>query len=217
MEVNVSETLRYLGYRGKAAENSVLDCIHSCAQELMQEAAPRQIVRRIALAWESDGSLSLGGISVHSRDLSAHLSGCREAYLFAATLGARVDICLERCARISMTRAVVMQACAASLIESWCDECEIPLSAEAAKDGLFLRPRYSPGYGDFPIEHQQELLAVLDCARRINLTMTEGYMLAPTKSVTAVIGLTSDKTSCHIRRCMNCTAKNCPFRKEDAQ
>ena len=36
MQVNVSEALRYLGYRGKKAEDSVLDCINSCAQELMR-------------------------------------------------------------------------------------------------------------------------------------------------------------------------------------
>ncbi len=216
MQINPSEVLRYLGYRGKPADQVVRNTIASCSEELLREAAPRQIYRRVALRLKED-RISFAGITIHSRDLAAHLSGCGEAYLFAATLGARVDICLERCSRVSMARAVVMQACAASLIESWCDECEIPLSQEAATDGLYLRPRYSPGYGDFSIEHQREVLALLDCARRINLTMTEGYMLTPTKSVTAIIGLTPDKTSCHIRRCMNCTAKNCPFRKEDSQ
>ena len=41
------------------------------------------------------------------------------------------------------------------------------------------------------------------------------FVLAPSKSVTAIIGFTHEDTTCHIARCMTCTAKNCPFRKED--
>ena len=111
-------------------------------------------------------------------------------------------------------RAVVMQACAASLIESYCDECQEPIAQEAASRGLYLRPRYSPGYGDFDISYQREFLTVLDCPKRIGLTMTDSFMLAPSKSVTAVIGLTAEAQSCHIAKCMTCKAKSCPFRKD---
>ena len=88
-----------------------------------------------------------------------------------------------------MARAVVLQACAAAELEEYCDEQQKKISTELEKSGLYLRPRFSPGYGDFPIEFQEPIMRMLDCAKKIGLTMTDSYMMSPTKSVTAIIGI----------------------------
>ncbi|MBS5623287.1 MAG: Vitamin B12 dependent methionine synthase activation subunit [Clostridium sp.] len=214
MKIDQREALRYLGYKGSEPDAEILCTIADCARELEEVATPHHILQAVTLSKPDADTLEFAGMVVHSRDLFQHLSGCEEAVLFAATLGAPVDLRLERCAKVSMSRAVVMQACAASLIESYCDECQEPIAQEAASRGLYLRPRYSPGYGDFDISYQREFLTVLDCPKRIGLTMTDSFMLAPSKSVTAVIGLTAEAQSCHIAKCMTCKAKSCPFRKD---
>lgn len=214
MKIDQREVLRYLGYKNSEPDAEILCTIADCARELEDAATPHHILQTVTLSRPEENTLEFAGMVVHSRDLFQHLSGCKEAVLFAATLGAPVDLRLERCAKVSMSRAVVMQACAASLIESYCDECQEPVAREAAGRGLYLRPRYSPGYGDFDISYQREFLTVLDCPKRIGLTMTDSFMLAPSKSVTAVIGLTAEAQSCHIAKCMTCKAKSCPFRKD---
>lgn len=214
MKIDQREVLRYLGYKGSEPGAEILHTIADCTRELEEAATPHHILQAVELSRPNADTLEFAGMVVHSRDLFQHLSGCDEAVLFAATLGAPVDLRLERCAKVSMSRAVVMQACAASLIESYCDECQEPIAQEAASRGLYLRPRYSPGYGDFDISYQREFLTVLDCPKRIGLTMTDSFMLAPSKSVTAVIGLTAEVQSCHIAKCMTCKAKSCPFRKD---
>ena len=213
MKIDQREVLRYLGYKGSEPDAEILHTIADCTRELEEAATPHHILQAVELSRPNADTLEFAGMVVHSRDLFQHLSGCDEAVLFAATLGAPVDLRLERCAKVS-SRAVVMQACAASLIESYCDECQEPIAQEAASRGLYLRPRYSPGYGDFDISYQREFLTVLDCPKRIGLTMTDSFMLAPSKSVTAVIGLTAEAQSCHIAKCMTCKAKSCPFRKD---
>jgi hypothetical protein len=55
--------------------------------------------------------------------------------------------------------------------------------------GLTITRRFSPGYGDLPLDIQPALLAVLDAERRIGLTCTQSLILLPRKSVTALIGL----------------------------
>ena len=50
-----------------------------------------------------------------------------------------------------MSRAVVMQACAAAYLEQFCDEIQEKIGIEMEKEGKYLRPRFSPGYGDFSI------------------------------------------------------------------
>ena len=99
-----------------------------------------------------------------------------------------------------MSRAVIMQASAAAVIEAYCDACQKELSDEAAKEGFYLRSRFSPGYGD--------------SSKRIGLTVTDSMMLTPTKSVTAVMGLTRERESCNVHKCASCDAVDCPFRQE---
>ena len=49
--------------------------------------------------------------------------------------------------------------------------------------------RFSPGYGDRPLSMQDDLLAAVEAGKRIGLATTQGHMLTPMKSVTAIIGL----------------------------
>ena len=86
------------------------------------------------------------------------------------------------------------------------------LQREAAARGLKLRPRFSPGYGDFSIAHQRDITRELDTARRLGLTVTESLMLAPMKSVTAVIGL-SETGGCTGGGCEACAKTDCDFRR----
>ena len=124
MKIDQREALRYLGYKGSEPDAEILHTIADCARELEESATPHHILQAVELSRPNADTLEFAGMIVHSRDLFQHLSGCEEAVLFAATLGAPVDLRLERCAKVSMSRAVVMQACAASLIESYCDECQ---------------------------------------------------------------------------------------------
>jgi hypothetical protein len=209
---DVKEVLRYLGYRGNPGDKQILETIDSCVAELGRAVTPRSVSQPLAVTLK-DNAVLLGSLQIESNDLLGHIDGCKEAILFAATLGTQADFLLERTSKMDMSRAVVLQACAAAMMESYCDECELEFSVEAAQRGLYLRPRYSPGYGDFSIRYQHDLLRILGSQKKIGLTATDGCMLVPTKSVTAVIGLTSEKTSCHIAKCMGCKSTNCPFRK----
>ena len=51
--------------------------------------------------------------------------------------------------------------------------------------------RFSPGYGDLPIEVQKDFLPLLDAERRLGITLSESCLMAPSKSVTAIIGVAS--------------------------
>lgn len=213
MKTVEQEALRYLGYRGKPAENRVMKMLSLCLEELSESCPGRWVSRRFQLR-HGNGFVEIGDLKVESRDLAAHLTGCGEAELFAATLGAPADRILERYSKTDLGMAAIFQAAAAARIESCCDEAENEIARETSRRGLFLRPRYSPGYGDFSILHQCDILRILDTQKRIGLFLTDSFMLVPAKSVTAVIGLTTDRTHCNISRCMECGASDCPFRKE---
>ena len=133
--------------------------------------------------------------------------------LFGATLGAGTDQLIRRASVSDMAKAVIMQACAAAFLEEYCDEEQLRIGREMEDQGLYLRPRFSPGYGDFDIRYQEPLMRILDCAKSIGLTMTDSFMMTPTKSVTAVIGASPVKERCPTAGCEACGKKDCKYRR----
>ena len=212
-EIDWKEARRYLGLHrpGGNVDEQLEASLRSCGAELEATARPRAVWRRFPLTVEN-GMVTCAGMVIPSAHLARHLKSCGEVYLFAATLGAETDRLLRRSAVTQVSRAVILQACAASLLEAYCDECCDGLAHEVAPEGLFLRPRFSPGYGDFPIAFQRPLLEALEASKRIGLTATETMMLTPTKSVTAVVGL-SPTPWCPPTGCAACGKTDCAFRK----
>lgn len=213
MEHIVREAVRYLGYGKNEADEKTFQLIRECFEELEGIAKKRIVYRVFDLCTTEDGCVEIENMRIRSKGLSKNLKGCDKIILLGATLGVEVDLAMKRHSYTDMARTVVLQACAAAMLEEYLDECQQKIGEEMEKEGYYLRPRFSPGYGDFSILHQKEILAMADTARRIGLTMTQSSMLIPTKSVTALIGLSREKQSCHIKGCEACGKTDCAYRR----
>lgn len=213
MDTRTKEAVRYLGYGKHAVDDYTLALVESSFEEL-EEAAGRRIIYRIFdLDIQENGCIQIGQMNIDSRNLKKNMNGCEKAIVLGATLGARVDMLMRRHSLTDMARVVTLQACATTLLEEYLDEWQRKMDEEMEEEGLYLRPRFSPGYGDFSIGHQEEILRMLDAAKTIGLTMTAGGMLTPVKSVTAVIGLSRIKAPCHIKGCEACEKADCMYRR----
>ena len=199
MDARTKEAIRYLGYGRHAVDDHTLKLVESCFEELSQAACGRIVYRIFELEFPESGRILL--------------TGCKKAVLLGATLGPKVDLLLRKYSIGDMARVVTLQACAAAMLEEYLDEWQTALEADMKKEGYYIRPRFSPGYGDFDIAHQDMILRMLDTAKKIGLTLTGGNMLTPSKSVTAVIGLSETETSCHIKGCEACQKKDCAYRR----
>ena len=214
MDKRTREAVRYLGYGNHAVDEDTLLLIESSFQEL-SEAADKRIVYRIFNLCLADGDeLMIDGLKIKSHSLSRNLKGCESVFLLGATLGTRVDLLLRRYAVGEMARSVTLQACAAALLEEYLDEWQKERRAELAETGQYLRPRFSPGYGDFSILCQEPILRMLDTAKTIGLSMTDGYMLTPSKSVTALAGISWEETPCHSKGSEECGKTDCLYRRD---
>ena len=151
---------------------------------------------------------------IYSIRARSALKQCEKLILFGATLGTGADRLITRASLTDMAKAVVLQACAAAMLEEYCDACQREIAKQQEKEGWYLRPRFSPGYGDFDIQYQKPLMQMLDCAKTIGLTMTDSFMMTPTKSVTAVIGMSRIKERCPIQGCEICEKKDCEYRRD---
>lgn len=213
MDTRTKEAIRYLGYGSHAVDDHTLALVESSFAELDQIAGKRIIYRIFDVSFKETDRLQIGKLNIISKNLGKNLEGCQSAVILGATLGAGVDMLLRKYALTDMARVVTLQACAAAMLEEYLDECQQSIGKELEKDRLYLRPRFSPGYGDFPIEHQKMILRMLDTAKTIGLTMTDSSMLTPTKSVTAVIGVSRSEEPCHMKGCEACEKKDCIYRR----
>ena len=140
-------------------------------------------------------------------DVERLLQGCREVILMGATLGAPMDERIRRESLMDMALGLAVNACDAALLEEYLNGLSLPL-----REGEFATPRFSPGYGDLPLETQPMFLSRLK-ASAIGLYETSAHMLAPEKSVTALCGVTHEKRGQCIRKCDLCPNAACPFRE----
>ena len=206
------QVCRYLGCRGEV-EPALAERIRALTHQAEEAAQPRTASRIFPLSFPGGDRLALGPLTVESAALRKNLAGCEEVILFAATLGVGVDRLIARSGAGRVSDAAVYQAAGAALIEEVCDQAWEELRRAGEAEGWHLRPRFSPGYGDFSLSCQRELLTLLRAPETIGLTTGESMLLLPTKSVTAVMGRSRLALPCHRTGCEACGKTDCAFRR----
>jgi len=214
-KVDKAEALRYLGFKGQDISDDVKNTIDEMVERCEKITTPSFRTVQFTLKRTNGGILLVGtNVTLDGVDIAAHLAGCNSAVLLAATLGQAFDREMRVLEASDMVKAFIFDSCASSLIESVCDYAQSEVEKSAAKSGLFITDRYSPGYGDLPLEIQPAFLKILDTQRKIGLYCTDTCLMMPTKSVTAIIGLKLTKPELLRRSCENCKLKeSCEFRK----
>ncbi len=211
--INRTEAFRYLGIKG-APDNATLQLANECEKILLSEMTPKFCWSYAEISQHSDNSVKLSGytLSLEGNDVSSHLDGCCGVVLLAATLGNSVDMLLRKTQAQDMAKAVILDAMASAVIEQVCDEAEKEI-AEKLENNHFTW-RFSPGYGDFPIEVQKDFLTALNAQKVIGLCASQSGMLTPTKSVTAVIGVHEKSVKNKKHSCESCNMRDrCNYRK----
>ncbi len=212
MELNVSEALRYLGVRG-APDPPLLSQLSAAADRLARAAPPRWVWRAYPLAFGPEGpALEGAGLALPGEMAARMLGGCAQAAVLICTLGAAFEALLRAEQARGIARAALLDACGSAWVEAGCDEAQAEISARFP--GLHPTDRFSPGYGDLPLSLQRDICGALDAPRRLGVQVTDSLLLNPSKTVTAVIGLSDRPQPARIRGCAYCDLReNCQYRK----
>lgn len=205
IEIKNSEVSLYLGYYGTKADSETEKLIEECKTEFLSAASFKACFAEVEVSI-TDNTVDLGFMSVNSESLAKNLRGCDKAYVFAATTGIEAHRLISRNALISPLKGTVTDCVGSAAIEAFCDKIN-----NSFGDVDYLRPRFSPGYGDMPLECQKEITAFLETKKKIGLCLTESMMMSPVKSVTAIIGIGKEKNKCTGPGCMVCSRNNCPY------
>lgn len=206
------ETLRYLGCGGSQPDERTLILVDNALEKLILTCRPRSTYKMVNMTAEADRIMLEGGTVFNSASLGRALCGCSQMMAFGATLGVEADTLIRKESLRNIASGAAVQAAATALIEEYCDEMQAELEKMLAAEGRTLGDRFSPGYGDFELRHQRELFALLDCPKKIGLTLTEDFIMIPSKSVTAVMAV--DGNCGRQLGCEYCGKKDCLYRRK---
>ncbi len=185
---DLNEVARYLGYRRVTSPDTNVGALMEKAAREMQTVMKPQAVFEIFDLSMVNQELRFADVTLHSCDLSRNLDSCSKVALLAATIGPQVDALIRRHSSLDPVYASILQATGAMFIEELVDITNSEIKKIAAAQGLKTKPRYSPGYGDVPLQVQKDFFRLLPCTR-IGLTLMDTLIMAPEKSVTAFVGI----------------------------
>ena len=184
--VDRREILRYAGVSGQIPE--VEQLMQSCLDEVQGKLCYRVCYGEFALFLDGK-SVDFGFMKADSCSLQSRLLGCDRAVVFAATVGIEIDRLITKYGKVEPSRALMLQAVGTERVEALCDAFCHDLACRVQVEGRTTRPRFSPGYGDLSLQLQRDVLGVLQASTRIGLTLSDHFLMSPSKSVTAIVGI----------------------------
>ena len=162
-------------------EHSVVDV---CIEEFNKVVDYRYVYNCVSVVFKGDHVCNLGFGDIASKNLCDVLRGCKNALILAITTGIGVDRLLNRLSVTSAAKHFITDAVASAAAESFCDYMDDMLRIDVDKPH-----RFSPGYGDLPLEIQPDLLGVLNASKNAGITINNSLLMTPVKSITAIMGV----------------------------
>lgn len=164
--------------------------------------------------------LDAGDLPVQGMSLAKHLEGCDRLVLSAVTLGQAVDDLITDTQSEKIALSVVIDCGASVMAELAANLAEEQIRAELTADAdetipVFMTERFSPGYGDSPLEMQAQVLDILDARQQLGITLSKGFMMSPSKSITGLMGLADHPVTGRLATCGECVLRDkCPLVRE---
>lgn len=201
IQINKNEVLRYMGNRGDIAP-AISNMVDKHISESGKYLAPRHVARGFDIIRE-DKKILIGGIELEGLDIASFLKENDKCYLMCATVGYEIEREIDKLKTKSPLEQVILDAIGTAAVENLCDKVQNSLGSNLS--------RFSPGYGDFPLKIQPDIIKLLNAEKLIGVSVSNMLLLTPRKSVTAVIAQKKDYETASTK-CMDCKNKNCTYK-----
>ncbi len=160
------------------------DVIAKVLGEISEIATPAFLSGELFVRVNNGKCVYTEELTVPGENFANMIGNSTRVLVLCATLGAGVDRLIHKKSVTSTSEGFIYDAIASAMAEGLISLAEVKRTS-----GREHTRRFSPGYGDMPIEIQADILVLLDANRRLGLTLTESNLMTPTKSVTALVGM----------------------------
>lgn len=219
ININKSEVLRYLEYKGQDINDNLKNTINECIKLTKDKINPRYMLRVYPILRKKENNeikVKGSNLKFSSKDIYKLLKNCDECIIIATTIGMEIEKEIRKHSYTELTKSIILDACATTAIEELCDLIQENLNLKLSNQGKYITNRYSPGYGDLSIDTNIEIINLLNSSKEIGLTITENKIMIPRKSVIAIIGISNSKVEVENKSCLNCkNYDSCKYKRGD--
>ncbi len=126
--------------------------------------------------------------AIESESISELLRPCYKATLFICTIGDAIPKAVAKfISEGEITKGAVLDSVASEAVEAVANKVNEIIAQEAIGELAYLTRRYSPGYGDWDLRYNKDILDILK-GGEIGVSITENFLMQPEKSITAIVG-----------------------------
>jgi hypothetical protein len=223
VDVDPAEYRRLLGYpRDHEITDRAKELIAATQEWYRRHGRPWLYLRPADRLEVKNEAICIDGIVFTSRRLSAVLSQAEAhgAFLVAVSAGPEAE---EQAHQLWLDEKTdeyfFLETYASAVVEHLITMAGARLCAWADGEEMAILPHYSPGYSQWDIAEQSQLLNLIESRNALpgRLETLDSGALKPKKSQLAVFGLTrfAERTQrlADLVPCQNCSLANCQFRR----
>lgn len=215
----IKEIYRYMGY--PAEYQDIPSTLEYMVNEEIGAAIPLLLPKATYLTCDYDKEINCiitpdGTLKITGSGVQNHLIKCTKATIFTCTVGAAIEPMIDAYFKSGeFTRAIILDAIGSAAVEYVADTINQYTYAAAHRQKHYLVSRFSPGYGDWDLSIQKELVHAAG-GQAIDIQVTESSLLIPRKSVSGIIGWVpgvddqlSTISPCHLCQMPRCNNPIC--------
>jgi len=223
VDVDPAEYRRLLGYpRDHEMSERAQELVAATQEWYRQHGHPWIYLRPADRLEVQNEAICIDGMAFTSRRLSAMLTQAEAhgAFLVAVSAGPEAE---EEAHRRWLDEKpdeyFFLETYASAVVEHLITTAGARLCAWAASEGMAILPHYSPGYSQWDVAEQSQLLRLVESRTVLPgpLEALDSGALRPKKSQLAVFGLTRHEERTQLLTglvpCQNCPMANCQFRR----
>lgn len=195
--------------------NSIRLALNECMRKARSLSVPKYaFVEKKITEFGEDYTEIEGGIKFYTKKTTIYIRGAWGLVLFLATIGDGI----EKEASLLTSgkdplKGYLLDRIGSFAIESLAENMEKRLRKDYSINKKSVSSRFSPGYCDWPIEDQFKMVKLVDFSKA-GVTLTEGCMMVPKKSISAIVAIADEGIFQElVSSCDVCELKDCAYRR----
>jgi len=214
IDIDSQQVLQNMGYDADVEPPaSIASLVNEYIENVYQLVDPlySYVIRDIELVYGS-GAIIGGWITFGSEVVARLLEQCEKVVVFVVTIGNYLEEMVGQLAEDELVlQAMVLDAIGSSAVEQVADFVQDRIKAIADAQGLYASRRFSPGYCDWNVDQQRMVFQAMN-GDTAGVSLTEGCLMLPQKSISGIIGIGSHDVE-NYNPCKTCDRRDCPGRR----
>jgi len=215
-DIDIGQLLLNMGYGSNHQPPARIDSlINDYVENVHQLIEPSYsyVIRDIMLVYEPSVVID-GSVIFQSNVIARLLERCDKVAVFVVTIGNHLEEMVCRLAEDRlMLQATVLDAIGSAAVEKLADFVQGRISQVAKIQGFDISRRFSPGYCDWDVSQQEILFRAVD-GDSAGVSLTQGCLMLPRKSISGIIGIGRSKGNIgSYNPCQTCNKRDCRARR----